>query len=235
MESYIEVTFFHNALVNIFCLFLAHAWSFHHLSKQQIYSCLGLVMLSSCFFQPYAWMVILIGEILQLCFLYRHEESVYVGMIGLRFILNLYFFNTVEGTIYNGQFFVGSHQFLGIEWSVLIILCISIIIKGKNEVLEHFFIRTCYVEQIKCKGYLDSGNLLFIENKPVIFLNQQLFEQLIVPKKTLCDFQTVSEKQFQWGKECLFSFNRKTWQSVICLPMPQMEYDCLINMKGLKG
>lgn len=235
MESYLEITLLHNILVNVFCLLLAHSCSFYEVTSKQIIAVLGLVIFSTFCFHPYAYALIIISELIILLILYRHREFLVFLSIGFRFILNLYFFYTVEGSIYNAQFFIAGEHYLWIEWSVLFFLILSLWIKGRIEGIEYFFMRTCYIEQIKCRGYLDSGNFLFVEDFPVIFLNQSLFDLLPNEENVSCCFQTVSEQKQQWGKKCRFSFDCKKWQTVICLPMEKSNYDCLIHMKGLRG
>lgn len=234
MESYVEITFFHNCLVNLFCLYLAHACSFCEVHRKQFFASIALVGISTCFFHPYSFVVVLSSELFLLLTVYRHREFIVFLMMGFRLILNLWFYFTIEGSIYNGQFFIEGEHYLWMTWFVLLLLILSLHFKGKFELLELFFVRTCFIEQIKCRGYLDSGNFLFVEDKPVIFLSQGLFDHLTMEASVPCHYQTVSDENMQWGKVCHFSFDRKKWVEVICLPMEKQGYDCLINMKGIK-
>lgn len=177
MESYIEITWFNGFLVLMNSTTLAFYLACKPCAFYKMLAYSVLVPLFACFcFGRYEWLAMCLLEGLFFYLIYRDSWKGWLLMIAHRLLCNLTCYVLYEGTFHLGIYFVPSDKIPWLLWGVLILTWCMMFFHYKYELSQQSFlypleIRTSDVV-IKMKGYLDSGNLLMEEGKPVLFLDQ---------------------------------------------------------------
>lgn len=230
MESYIEVVFIHNCLIHSISLTIANIFSRKVMSNLrfiQIVLCITLLP-SILFLENNSW--ILMNEMI--CFLLFHNQiHTYFIFIGNRMLFQLIYFLLFEGTIQHLIFFPFTYSLLFICDFILFILYISLLIKAKYIVSEKDFICNFYILNKKYKGYIDSGNFATYQNIPIIFVKENIYEQ-IQCNPIFIHIQTIQDENQLEVKKTQIKMNHKTIE-VLCGKGNISTYDAILNMKGI--
>lgn len=232
MESYVEITFLHNILVLAVCLTLASLMTYQGMNKKRFFK----ILLMLTFFQSFVFLPVQswvwINEIIVFLFFFKYRTHQYLLFIGFRFLFHLLYILCFDGTIYHCQFFVFDVQGVMSADLILAGFYFIVLFRGKTILAEKQFIREFEINHKKYRGYLDSGNLVTYETRPVIFLKREIYEQLNGNKVILPICHVSGESRVEGKKENMKIENKAV--AVICCQIEdEYPYDALLNMKGM--
>ncbi len=232
MESYVEIVFIHNLLIHAVSLTLSNIFSRKTMSKNHfLYILLLSTFLPSfLFLENDSWIWILEIFIFIFCFYNRtHSYLIFVGN-RLLFLLIYYFF--FEGTIKHHLFFPFSYSALFVFDFIVFFLYISLLMKGKFYLSENDFTCIFYLNNKKYKGFIDSGNFATYQSLPIIFIQDNIFNE-IQSKCISVEIETMNHDSEIQAKETMITINKKIIR-VLCTPlMRKCNYDAILNMKGI--
>lgn len=177
MESYVEVSFLIQVLTMLISCMTAGYLSLHPLSFKQMFIYSILISFMACaFWMEFSWIIILIIEILFFLLYFRMSWKAFLLTIAMRFLLSFTWYVVYRGGFHNFQYFYPMRspiQILILLFVILWLLCR----KWNYWIGKLSYIYECKIEEIDQKhwwrGYLDSGNLLMMEDVPVIFIDQK--------------------------------------------------------------
>lgn len=233
MESYVELSFMHNYLINCFALTLSLILSKRRMSWKRKHGVLLILTASASFlFVEHSLFYVTLIELCIAFIYFSHRMKTYLLYISVRLLFHgayLFFF---FGTFCHYQFFIFDELPVIISDCFLLIIYFSIILKYKITLSQDDFIIDFILENKHYKGYLDSGNLCTYYLLPVIFIKEDIYEQLDGERVTLFIQQVASVCEVG-GIEKMITIDSKT-SKVICCPLQHdYPYDALLNMKGL--
>ncbi|HEY8445043.1 MAG TPA: sigma-E processing peptidase SpoIIGA [Bacilli bacterium] len=119
---------------------------------------------------------------------------------------------------------------------IVIILIIIQSFKKESIFINHFKYNvsvTFLGKQLSLKGFLDTGNLLTINNMPVIFINQKFYNHNI-PIYKITNIQTINqEKQITCylPESFYITIGKKKIEKQVVISFAQLgnDFDCLLN------
>lgn len=231
MESYIELTLLHNLFIHCFSLSLSNIYSKKYMSKKLYWIIIiSTTLLPSILFIPYSSTIIWVNEIL-IFVLFKYRITTYIYYVGFRLLFIIFFYSLFNGTIYHNQFFLFNLNALYFDF-ILLIPYISLLTKVKFNIIENDFIYPFKLNNKKYIGYMDSGNQATFDHIPIIFIKENIFNQLNC-KKIWIDIETIHGiNQIETMKQEIVINSHKI--TVYCSKISNdFEYDALLNMKGL--
>lgn len=136
-----------------------------------------ILPLASCFlWMKYSWIIILMVEVLFFLLYFRLSWKTYLLTLSLRFLLSFSWYACFRGGFHNFQYFfpIRSPFILLISQCVILWLLYR---KWNYWVGKLNYVYECQIEGIpnkhSWKGYLDSGNMLMMNDIPVIFIDNK--------------------------------------------------------------
>ena len=231
MESYIEIVLIHNLLIHSIALTIANIFSRKVMSNVQFVSIVLLITFlpSFLFLENDSW--IWINEIFVFLVLFHNRTHTYLIFTGNRILFQLLFYFNFEGTIKHLLFFPFEYKTLFIFDFIILFLYMSLLIKTKYILSEKDFLCTFYLNKKKYKGYIDSGNFATFKGKPIIFIKENIYNQIqSIP--IIIDIQTVQQDNQIEAKYTNIQMNHKNIE-VYCSKVNNCSYDAILNMKGI--
>ena len=231
MESYVEIVFVHNLLIHSIALTLANIFSRKVMSKHSfIIRVLFITFLPSfLFLKQDSW--IWIHEIFLFLVLFHNRTHTYILFVGNRLLFHFIYYLFFEGTIQHLQFFPFEYQSLFITDFIVLFLYMSLLIKAKYTLSENDFMCPFYFNHKKYKGYIDSGNFATYHGIPIIFMKEEIYEQ-IQSEPIIIDIQTIQSDHETEAKQTCIQINHKEID-VFCAKAIECPYDAILNMKGI--
>lgn len=200
METYVEITWITSVVTICFSTLI----SFYVVYKpQSIKKMLGYSICISTYacisFFPYAWIGAILLEMVWYRILFRYAIKAWFIMLANRFLFGITCFSIMKGSFYCGIYFVPIEQIPYWYWIGILLLCILLICKWKYGLCQSDFIYHIKLgsskNNLELKAYLDSGNLLMFQNKPVIFLSEQYQEYFCDCEKQWIKIYQVANKR----------------------------------------
>lgn len=231
MNSYVEIVFIHNLLIHSIALTLANIFSRKVMSKKYfIFTALSITFLPSfLFLENDSW--IWIHEIFIFLFLFKNRTHTYLIFVGNRILFHITYYLFFEGTIKHLQFFPFEYVPLFFFDLVLFILYMSLLVKAKYTLSEKDFICSFYLNNKRYQGYIDSGNLATYKGLPIIFMKENIYQQIeSIP--ILMEIQTIQDENHIQAKKTVIKINNKMIE-VYCAKVNACPYDAILNMKGI--
>lgn len=176
MESYIEITW----LTGFMTLMNSTTLAFYLACKPCAYYKLIVysifIPLFACLcFSMYEWIWMLLIEGLFFYWIFRDSWKGWSLMIAHRLLINLTCYVFYGGSFHLGLYFVCSDTFPWLIWIILVVTWCMMFFHYKYQLSQQSFLYPLEICTgsviIKTKGYLDSGNLLMEEGRPVLFLD----------------------------------------------------------------
>lgn len=233
MESFVEVVFLHNYLFHALALSLSCIFSKRAFSRQQFHLVVFILTSFATFlFIDFSEQMMWFVEMMLFVLFFKNKRSTYCLFMSFRFLLNLICFLLLQGSILNHQFF--SFEIFPLFLMDVVVLFFYFVLykKWKYVYQEKDFVREFILEKKKYVGYLDSGNLASIDAIPLIFIREEIYENLSGKKRNI-EIVTIHEESWIEGIEKEIKLDGKKC-FVLCCPMHhEYPYDALLNMKGI--
>lgn len=179
MESYLEVSFFHNVCTIALSFLLGEYASMQPVSIWRVLLYAFMVSAFGCFLWfPYAIWIILLIEAFFFFLCFRRVFKAYFSALTIRILCYLSAFLFFGGGFHNGLWFVPMDG-KGVVALWIVYGCAVLLLMAK---WKHAFALTSYVydamlflqeTKLHLKGYLDSGNLLTYEQIPIVFIDKK--------------------------------------------------------------
>lgn len=175
MEGYIEVSF-------LFCFFtiylsvkLASFSCMKMMKRKHMLFYSGIIAIHGCLFFDYAWVCMVLWELLCYTWIFQSRKKVYFLAFAIRMLLFFSVFSWYQGSFHNGMYYLPADEHM---WLVCLLYAfVFYMLKRKWHTLlaqgNYVYPATLSFAEKKLhiKGYLDSGNLLCHKSLPVVFLD----------------------------------------------------------------
>ncbi|MGX8835209.1 sigma-E processing peptidase SpoIIGA [Amedibacillus sp. YH-ame6] len=178
MESYVEVSFLHNAMTILLCVLLGEYAALQPVSLRRciLYAIL-VSAIATLTWSAYSllWMVLL--ELISFFFFFRYAYKSYLCSLVFRYLFYGSAFLFYGGGFHNGVWFVPMGTSFLFLWAIYALLYALLFVKWKDifAKLSYVYDAKFFMNQTKMglKSYLDSGNLLTYKGMPVIFVDKK--------------------------------------------------------------
>lgn len=230
MKIYLDLVFIVNFGINFIFIYVIQFifWERFSLSKAILSSTIATLLLISFLFNKIIFLI------------FKISGGIILVLIGTglkKLALKTSLFYLLELSLTG---LVASYKITGMYLIIGIIIIIVLIIIQDLKKESIFLSRYQYNvsvtflgKQLSLVGFLDTGNLLIIDNMPVIFINQKHFQKALKPYKTV-SIKTVNDKKeiTCYSPELFFLFigKRKVDKKVlIAFADLGNDFDCLLN------
>ena len=179
MESYLEVSVFHNACTIVLSVLLGEYASMQPVSFKRVLCYAGTISLLGCILWfPYAFFIVGLLEGFYFFFFFRYAYKAYVTALTIRILCLLSAFAFFQGGFHNGLWFapIDGKGILAL-WFVYGCAFLLLRVKWKDTFAKASYVYEAKLwlkqEKLHVKGYLDSGNLLTYKQIPILFIDQR--------------------------------------------------------------
>lgn len=194
----------------------------------------GLLIIYAFYNYIYLKIMKLIGGVILVLLVTRNDHfSKKVIKISLFYTLNLSFIGVIT-------------SFRISEWYLLLcaIIVILILITFENYRKYHIFIRTCEYNviiksinnNVKIKGFMDTGNTSVYLGYPIIYISKELYYkynlELISKKKYLINIESVNGISEVCGylyHDLVIIINNKRYYKDVIIVLSDISIDCILN------
>lgn len=178
VESYLEISFLHNACTIMLSVLLGEYAATQPLSMRRVGIYAIMISTIGCFgWFPYAGLAVFIVEVAAFFFLFTYAWKTYMSALVLRTLFYLSAFVFYGGGFHNGLWFVPIHSGIIALWIIYGILALLMITKWKDTFARLSYVYECVLilqeKRIHFKSYLDSGNLMTYHQIPVLFMDKK--------------------------------------------------------------
>ena len=226
MKSYLEVTWLMNAAVIFACWSITSAF-YDRWVRISVQCCCALLCSFACWCMKDVWYGSMLVRLGFGFFLYRRQlvapfQSVLIQTAWMTLCAFRDDFAMKQGILYCSSF---SHG-----WMAVILICLvsDVLIRkwiphfsSRCELYVPVIIETPY-EQVKCVGYLDTGNCAVSDGLPVVFVRQKL------QCNTQVEIESVTGTSVFDAVLATVIMDRKTVQ-VIVASAPLLQIECLLH------
>lgn len=235
MASYIEVAFLLNFTTNLLAIVVGCALTSGWLSTKHklLYAFISALMGVLFFFEGSLTIMLLIELVLYVKVI-RHSGA-YLVNVGFRLLHLLTLLKVLDGTAYNLLFFPALHQSI-IGILLLHLICLMALHQKWQTIFKmKTYIYEIKIENMKMKGYLDSGNSLMHEGLPVIVVIRKVYEKIKKEETETIDVHTLTNRRVFKGKKAMLEVHKQKREVfVVCSEEDLlMNVECLLNMKGV--
>lgn len=233
VNSYVELTFIHNYLINCISLTCSCILSKRNYSISKFHQIIFiLTFFASFIFTSNSEILCWILEIICLIIYFKDKTHTYLLFVGFRFLFILYYMTLFFGSVAHHQFFIFDEKNVLISDLILLFFYLILLCKAKYTLQEKDFIFPFILQHKKYIGYMDSGNLAYYHQFPIIFVTEKIFNQLN-GEKILIEIQHVNNSEFVEGYYEEIIIDSKKSKVICCLIHQEFKYDALLNMKGI--
>lgn len=244
MESYIEVSFINQVLLMVLSILVAGYITCKPIRfiENGIYS-ISIAVCCSLFWGTYSWIIYLGLEIFFFLLYFRYRLKTYFVYGSLRFLLSFTCYALWQGSYHLGMYYVPLHQNPVGIWAIEVFLLFVLLRKWKYFLGKLNYIYECKIQskhkKLCLRAYLDSGNLLTIQDVPVVFVDAKYLNYFHGEKMKYIPMQTMHGKQEIECYEALIELKGYPSRNVYvhCKPNMRLPLRCeiLLNMKLLMG
>lgn len=241
MESYVEISFLWNAITIYLSMRLAAYWCAKPISLRKVQGYSIAISICGCLFFPYADLLVLLIEVLFFLNSFRYVKKVYLLGLAFRWFCYFSMFAWYRGSFHNGIYFVPIDAQIWEVWLCYALLWIMLRYKWKNLLArgEYVYCTRLKVndQEMVCKGYLDSGNLLCHKGIPVVFLDAKYSSYFDAAGIELVVMNTIQSNGTIRCYPCQLSIDgcpaHKVYVS--CERKLKLPFDCevLLNMNAM--
>lgn len=232
METYIEVTFIHNILV---CLFAYYASCYMSLSKEYkrffyVYILIEQAFVCICF-QAYLYPLFYLLEIMFTIFVFYLQYKKLFMYICIKYMIFFTCFKLFGGSFHLLHYFVpASRNVMGV-WLILVfgILLLKQKWGAFLSVSEYIFPLRIYADKpFSVYGFIDSGNQMEYNGKPVLFLDMSYAHYFSSQNAIAIDVSTIhSVKKMQiYLSEIRVHRYKKQSCYICCDNRVRLEWNC---------
>lgn len=232
MESYIEITFLNDFLL---CVLAYYASAFFSLSKIHSPSFFLLLLIEQVFhilcFDPSYYFLFYLYEIFFLYFVFFRQWKKGIMYLCLKYLLMFTFFKFLGGSFHLLHYYVPSFvQIYGL-WLLVILFIVLLKEKWSAYLRISDFIYEVQIkadENIRLKGFLDTGNSLCIEDIPVIFIDESYQSHFIHQPQKKIRYMTLNKEEEINVTLCEVQIDRykKASYYICCDKKVLLEWNC---------
>lgn len=177
MESYIEISFIIQSLYMLIACMTAGYLSLKPISLKQSFVYSLTVALCACIlWGTNSWLIMVIVEFLFFLLIFRYCWKTYILMITIRCLISWTCYAIYRGGFHNFQYFLPMVSPIAIILVELFVLYL-LYRKWNYWIGKLNYVYDCHIKNIPMKkpikGYLDTGNLLTIDDVPVVFMDEK--------------------------------------------------------------
>lgn len=180
MDSYIEISFIIQTLTMLISCMTAGYLSLKPISLKQSWMYSICIAFFACsFWSSYSWTLMFIIEVLFFLIYFRYRWKTYLLVITLRILVSATWYAIYRGGFHNFQYFLPMVS--PIPPILILIIILWLLYRKWNYWLGKLtYVYECEIDHLPLKkhfkGYLDTGNLLMLEDIPVIFMDEKYEE-----------------------------------------------------------
>lgn len=177
MESYVEISYLIQVLTMMISCMIAGYLSLQPLSIKQVmlYSCMLPLFACGIWITYSLWLMAVI-EVLFFLLFFKRRWKTWLYTITLRLLFSLSWYAWFQGGFHNFQYFFPTQSPMMILFIELILLWL-LYRKWNYWIGKLNYVYDCKLYAISSskwwKGYLDSGNMLMLNDVPVIFIDDR--------------------------------------------------------------
>lgn len=240
MESYLEVSFINSCLILYVSVMVAQYASWQPIAKKYCLLYALIVSFVGVFFWfPYAMLMVVIIEVLFFLFIFRRAYKTYLFSMCFRFLCIATCFLLYGGGFHNFIWFVPLQATIWVTWLLYIFALVLLHCKWKDYVakLSCVYDVSIYTKTktLHVVGYLDSGNLLTYEGKPVVFIDCQYKTYFAQERIELIVMNTIAQTEVIRCYQCDIQLHgcKRHRVYIHCDKTLQLPVKCglLLNMK----
>lgn len=178
IESYIEVALIQAFLIQCLACFISGYATCRPLRLRGIVTyALSSSLVGCCFFDEKIAFLMIMIELLFFVIEFHRHIATYCCALALRFLTIMTFYRLFGGTIDQFQYFPPLTYQPFFVWSLMIFAILLLLSKWGHFVSQANFIYTVRIDDLKLRGYLDSGNNALWEGYPIIFMEETRFQK----------------------------------------------------------
>lgn len=237
MDCYIEVSW----ILMVFVSFGAYTFAIALTSKKYaLKKALIILLIGNGFvlFYYQSLFMVLVIELVQDLWVCRGNIKTFFEMELTRFFLLFALARSLEGTLVNTVLFIPTNKSCFYALCILFLFVILSIFVFAPLILHEKYLKevtiTLQKQSIQIKGYVDSGNFLNYQNKPVIFLNNKYQKMVSGMQGVMIDYTTVAG-----SGECMaylgtIEIDNQLYEVYVSFLCFDEDFDCLLNSQLLK-
>ncbi|MFR7591754.1 MAG: hypothetical protein ACLUVC_09940 [Longibaculum sp.] len=238
MEVYLEITYVINALMifmtfELLCFLLNLKMTIKELFKYVLTYNISILFLFVDFFDGF----LLLYDLLLTLFYFRRLTYIYYPLFLFIYISLLSFIDMMlpSSLIFQSVLLIEGFDFLSLFIISIMVICIFYFYISfcQQKIHGDELVDVCFLDK-KCLGFIDSGNKVFYQGYPVIFITKELMGDY--EKVGTIQIETaLKQEEVDIMMMDEIEINHQTLHHVYVGVMSSSEYDCILNSQLLGG